>query len=181
MSSPHINSSDDELFAIDGHTAQHFLAAHMSILSARVSVQCADQGCHGDDPIAHLHDARLEAAEAQHHISMAAECAAKVNPPHLVVGVLGPLLNAMEVQLDAIRYRAHTPFGDNPTWHDVNLDLSYLPDDDDDEPIHDPLPRSVKIETSPVEVQREPLALVRQDRDATGTDWKVVRADREQP
>lgn len=177
MSEPTIGSTDGENFAIDGHTAQHFLAAHISILSARVSIRCADLGCHGDDPIAHLHDARLEAAEAQHHINMAVECAANVNPPHLVVGVLGPLLNEMEIQLDAIRYRAHIPFGDNPTWHGVDLDLSYFPADEDDEPLHESKARSVTIEWSPVEDKREPLALVRQDRDLTGTDWTIVRHD----
>lgn len=181
MSEPTVGSTDDDHFNIDGHTAQHFLAAHLSILSARVSIECADLGCHGDDPIAHLHDARLEAAEAQHHISMAAEGAAKVNPPHLVVGVLGQLLNEMEIQLDAIRYRAHTPLGDNPTWQHVDLDLSYYPTNEDDEPLHEPKARSLTIERSPVEDKREPLALVRRDRDATGTDWTVVRADREQP
>ena len=128
--SPIDSDHDEEMFAIDGHAAQHFLAAHLSIHHARICIRCADEACHDDDPDELLHEARIEAAEAQHHITLAAEVSARVNAPHLVIGALGPLLDELERELDAIRYRAHTPFGDNPAWwRDLNLDLSAVPDE----------------------------------------------------
>lgn len=166
-----------EDFAIDGHTASHFLAAHLSILHARILIKCADESADESvDPDDLLHEARLEAAEAQHHITLAAENSAKLNAEHLVLGLLGPLLDELELKLDAIRYRAHTPFGENPAWwRDLDLDLSDFPDDEDDRPRPESQTKTITIQTSPVEDKREPLAIVRQDRDATGTDWKVVR------
>lgn len=169
-----------EDFAIDGHTASHFLAAHLSIHHARILIKCADEALLDDDPDDLLHQARLEAAEAQHHITLAAENSAKLNQQRLVLGLLGPLLDELELKLDAIRYRAHTPFGENPAWwRNLDLDLSYLPDVD--EPLQEHQSKTITIQSSPVEDKREPLAVVRHDRDATGTDWTVVRADREQP
>lgn len=116
---------ENVMFTIDNDTARHFLAAHLIAASARRCIDSiSDDKCR-QDPDDLLHLARLYAAEAQHEMGLAVETAQQHNSPSRVTNALAPLMNALELSLDAIRYRAHTPFSDQPWW---GYDLICTPD-----------------------------------------------------
>lgn len=113
---------------VSSDSGVEFAFAHLEALRAQRWVEYAQSGDHEGDPDHYLHHARIAAAEAQHHISRAVEALQADNDPHLVMLLFGRLFTELETKLDAIRYRAHTPFADQPYWgHDLTFPASATP------------------------------------------------------
>lgn len=120
---------EEIIFALTTETAIEFISAHICAASARRLVNYAASGEHETDPDEFLHLARIEAAEAQHHIGRATKAAQKDNTGMAVLNTLGPLFTELELKLDAIRYRAHTSSLDHPYWGlDLELRVDGLPE-----------------------------------------------------
>jgi len=109
-------------FVIDAPMAIALVQVELEIRLAEYLVEYASRGDHEDDPEEYLARARLSAANAKGHIDTVVRQAQKDNHWRSVIRTLGPLLDALERRLDAIRYRVHTAFLHHLDWTD-ELDI----------------------------------------------------------